>query len=296
MHLVVIVSFLNEEGYLPELLQSIQDQTRLPDTLLLVDDGSTDGSPSIVASFAERFPWARILERPPRTAERDRLATAAELRAFHYGVSQLSDEWDVVVKLDADLSLKPDHFATVLAEFESDPNLGVAGSYLSKHTPSGGLVREQHAADHVRGPNKFYRRECWEQIQVLPEILGWDTIDEITARMHGWSTRSLSLPEGDSVHLRPTGSHDGRLRAYHRWGRCAYGYGAGPLYVVLGGLRRMRQSPIVLAGVWFVLGYFSAMARRRPRADSKVMKYFREEQRQRSVALARRLVRRPGPA
>ena len=44
MVLAVVVSFLNESKYLPTLLDSIQAQSRPPDELVLVDDGSTDGS------------------------------------------------------------------------------------------------------------------------------------------------------------------------------------------------------------------------------------------------------------
>ena len=55
----------------------------------------------------------------------------------------------------------------------------------------------------------FYRRECWDAIAPLPPIIGWDTMDEVRARMHGWRTETFSMPAGDPVHLRKMGSHDG---------------------------------------------------------------------------------------
>src|SRR5690348_8303818 len=82
--MLAVVCFLDEEGYLPELLASLAAQTRHPDELLLVDDGSSDASAQIAAEFAQAHPWARVLERPPRPAARDRLATAAELQAFQW--------------------------------------------------------------------------------------------------------------------------------------------------------------------------------------------------------------------
>ena len=98
---------------------------------------------------------------------------------------------------------------------------------------------------HVRGATKFYRRECYEQIQPIPAHLGWDMIDEVKARRAGWRTESFELPGGDTLHLRPTGRHDGQLRAYRRWGACAWGYGAHPAFVLLGAIKRLPRRPFV---------------------------------------------------
>src|SRR4051812_14147242 len=199
--LAVIVPMLNESEHLPTLLESIDSQTRRPDRLILVDDGSTDGTYEVAQRFAGRAEYAVALRRPPRPPEDDRLATAAELRAFQWGLEQLDTRYEIVTKLDADLELSPVHFAEVLRLFDDDDRLGVAGSYLSIRCPDGSTVREKHPQDHVRGPNKFYRRECLDQISPLPAHLGWDIFDEAMARMHGWRTTSTALPGGDSIHL-----------------------------------------------------------------------------------------------
>ena len=57
--------------------------------------------------------------------------------------------------------------------------------------------RVRIGAGHVHGATKFFRRACWEQISPVPPILGWDTIDESTARMRGWRTQSFAMPDGD---------------------------------------------------------------------------------------------------
>jgi glycosyltransferase involved in cell wall biosynthesis len=59
--LAVVVVFLNEERFLPRLLSSVAGQTRAPDRLLLVDDGSEDASPSIARDFADAYPYAEAL-------------------------------------------------------------------------------------------------------------------------------------------------------------------------------------------------------------------------------------------
>jgi glycosyltransferase involved in cell wall biosynthesis len=269
-------------------LESIDAQARRPDELILVDDGSTDGSYELAHEFAKTRAYAVALRRPPRPPEVDRLASAAELRAFQWGLERVTRPYDIVAKLDADLRLKRNHFAEIQAHFDRDPQLGLAGAYLSIRLPGGRLAREEHPSDHVRGPNKFYRRQCLEQIAPFPAHLGWDTIDEVTARMHGWRTRSIELPDGDSIHLRPTGMHDGRLRAYWRWGECAYGFGSHPLHVLAGGVARAGRPPYGVAGAAYVLGWGSAYARHRPRAAQEVRKFRRREELSRLQTLALR--------
>ncbi len=276
--LAVVVSFLNEERYLPVLLESIAKQTEAPAQLLLVDDGSTDASAQIASDFAAAHPYARALRREKRLAETDRLVNAPELSSFTWGITQLEPGWDVVAKLDGDLELSKSLFADVRAAFASDPRLGITGSYLSTRSSSGELRRERNPSYHVRGPNKFYRRECYDQIVPLPGFLGWDTIDDLSARRLDWSTRSFTPLAGDAVHLRPTGAYDGGLKAYRRWGRCAWGYGAHPLWVLLGGLRRGAQRPFVLCGINYIWGWLSAGLHRYPRAAPELRQFCRAEE------------------
>jgi glycosyltransferase involved in cell wall biosynthesis len=278
--LAVCVPFLNEREYLPEFLASLAAQTRQPDRLLLVDDGSTDGSHDVAAEFAGGHDWATLLRRPPRSAERDRLATAKELEAFQWAVEQLDLEWDVIGKLDADLRLTPRTLETLLAELERDEQLGLAGSYLQEN---GSRIRIGEG--HVHGATKFFRRACFEQISPVPPILGWDTIDEFTARMRGWRTQSFAMPDGDPEHLRPRGTHDGLLRGYRRWGVCSYALGESPIHVALYTLRQMAtERPRLAGGASYAAGYTGAALRRAPRADADVRASVRREQKQKLKA------------
>ena len=276
--IALVVTFLNEAAHLPRLLGSIERQTEPPDQVLLVDDGSGDGSAEIASAFAAVQPYARALVRPRRAEQRDRLAAAPELQAFTWAVAQLDDGWEVVAKVDGDLELSADLCEAVRDEFSRDPRLGLVGSYLSIQNPNGIWEREPHPEHHIRGANKFYRRACFEEIEPLPAFLGWDTIDELRARRAGWLTRSISPPAGDSRHLRPTGAYDGRLRAARRWGTCAWGYGAHPLWVLLGAMKRSSQRPYVLRGASYWLGWALAAARRSPRAELELRAYTRREQ------------------
>jgi poly-beta-1,6-N-acetyl-D-glucosamine synthase len=287
MRLVVIIPFLDEERYLPRLLRSIAAQTRLPDRLLLVDDGSTDGSSGLAEEFARGHAFASVLRRPARRVSTDRLASAPELRAFSWALEMLAEPWDLVAKLDADLRLAPHTLAAMEARFRDDPRLGVAGPRLLSIDPTGRDVSHRTRPEHVEGAAKFYRRTCLQQIGPIPPILGWDTIDEVRARMTGWRTAGGVLGEEPVVHLRPMGARDGAVRAFRRWGACAYGYGEHPLYALLIGLRRLPERPVVVGGLSYVAGWTLAALRREPRAEPELRRYVRRAQLTRAVARAK---------
>jgi biofilm PGA synthesis N-glycosyltransferase PgaC len=281
MRLVLVACFLDEERHLPALLDSIAAQTRPPDRLLLVDDGSTDGSPELAETFAREHGYATVVRRPSRPPAADRLAEAGELRAFAWALEALDEPWDVAGKLDADLRLAPGTLASLETRFAAEPRLGVAGPPL--RSVDGVAYRTR--SEHVEGATKFYRRECLDEIGPLPPILGWDTIDEIRARMRGWRTDGAV---GEPVlHLRPMGAHDGMARAFRRWGACAYGYGEHPLHVVLMALRRMSEQPRLVGGASYLAGWALAGVRRSPRAEPELRAYARRDQLRRIAARLR---------
>ena len=288
MIIAVVVPFHNEEKLLPLFLESVASQRRPPDHLFLVDDRSTDRSAAVAADFAESHRWARVLAPPPSDVGPDRLAAAAELLAFLWAAEQIPGPYDVVAKLDADLLLPPDLFAELELQFEADPKLGVAGAHVADVGSGRGPQRLRCPLGHVQGMTKFYRWVCLEQISPLPAMLGWDTIDEVRARMLGWRTVTFSMPEGDVIHMRPMGSAAGILRGFRRAGMAAYGYGSSPLFVGLAAVSRLADKPRLLGGANFLAGWLWAAAARRPRAERELCRFVRREQLQRLRLLAHR--------
>jgi biofilm PGA synthesis N-glycosyltransferase PgaC len=131
----------------------------------------------------------------------------------------------------------------------------------------------------------------------LPHILGWETIDEVRARMHGWRTRSFPMPSGDPLILRPTGTHDGGLRGFRRGGRYAYPYGAHPLHMLASAVVRARDRPRLLGGMNYLIGWAGAALGRCPRAEPEVRRTVRRENiaRLRRIAALGARLRRSSP-
>jgi len=277
----LITPLRNEAGNLRRLTEAIDSQSRPPLEWVIVDNGSIDETLEVAQDFAVARPWVRVISvpaesGPPRPG-------APIVRAFHAGMAVLDCGPDVVVKLDADISMPGDHFEHLLDAFDRDPSLGIAsGTCLEER--GGHWVPVQVARGHVRGAVRAYRRECLDQVLPLEERVGWDGIDELKAAVLGWTTRML--PEIAFFHHRPLGVRDGAPSA--RWraqGEAAHYMGYRFPYLVLRSLHHARRQRVALA---MISSFVGAAVRREPRyEDPAVRAYLRRKQRLRTVARER---------
>ncbi len=222
---------------------------------IIVDDGSTDGTTEIIEAAAKEAKWIRMIRRTNRGY---RKAGAGVVEAFYEGFEQVSFEsWDLLVKLDGDLEFEPDYFQKVCEVFHADPRLGIAGGDIY-HFESGRMVIESitDPSFHVRGANKTYRRQCWEEMNGLLKVTGWDTLDELNALMLGWNTRRLE--NARLLHLKPTGAADGTWKNAFKNGRGSFICGYHPLFLLARSARRVLHRPILVESTGLALGYFSA--------------------------------------
>jgi GT2 family glycosyltransferase len=255
---------------LPRLADSLALQTLLPETWVIVDNGSADGTTDLAHELSLAHPEIRLLKLPgARTARRG----APIVRAFAAGVALLGSLPDVVVKLDADLSMEADYFERLLAEFARDKRLGIASGLCWERVD--GEWRPQYATrDHVRGAARAYRRECLGQVTPLVERIGWDGIDELKAQTHGWRVRTI--PELVLYHHRSLGERDRRVSKWVEQGDMAYFMWYRPTYLLARALYRAARDPAAAAMVY---GYTRGVVTRAERYDDeKVRALVREVQ------------------
>lgn len=88
----VVVPVYNCAGYLPRCLDSILRQTLTGLEIILVNDGSTDGSLEICRSYEERFPNVRVLSQANSGAEAARKNGIAAATGEYIGFVD-SDDW-----------------------------------------------------------------------------------------------------------------------------------------------------------------------------------------------------------
>jgi glycosyltransferase involved in cell wall biosynthesis len=272
--LVIISPCRDEEQLVRFTLDSVIKQTYRPDLWIIVDDGSRDQTAAIVAQYAEKYPWIKLLRRQQRGV---RQLGPGVVSAFNAGLAYLGDEpFDVIAKLDSDTEFSAGAFAAVMAHFD-DPRVGMASGNTYLLTGDK-LVFERYTSYHVPGNAKFYRRECFCDIRGLQPVYGWDVIDETDARRHGWLT--LSDPKIVFIHHRMQASSSGVIQGRVIWGRCAYAIGSHPLFAIARGIYRMAQRPWVLGGLAFIWGFFISYFHPgiQRLTDPELIRYLRWEQ------------------
>lgn len=300
--LLVISPVRNEQAHIERVAAAVAAQTRPPDAWIVADDGSTDGTPAILAALAREIPFMHVLgpSAQPRAAAQaqavvpDRLAIAAEARAFNRALH--STPWRSythIAKLDGDTELPPRYFEMLLAAFARDRLLGLAGGVYADPAPGAANGQRAEAErwrvvripaeHHVPGALKCWSLPCFDAIGGVQERLAWDTIDETYARMHGYRTRAF--PALVARHHRPWGSADGTLRGRARHGECAYIVHFTLPWVALRAGKVARTRPLGISGAAFLFGYLRAAARRTPRvADPAFRRFVKGELRARMRA------------
>lgn len=124
--LSVAMSVYNGERFLAEAVDSILSQSFADFEFLILDDGSTDETPRILAGYASRDPRIRPIIRENRglVASLNQLLT--EARA------------PIVARMDADDIAHPDRFARQMQFLADNPDHGVVGSWSRDMAEDGG--------------------------------------------------------------------------------------------------------------------------------------------------------------
>jgi glycosyltransferase involved in cell wall biosynthesis len=286
---VLITPARNEETFIEMTIQSVIKQTVLPVKWVIVNDGSSDATSSIVRPYLADHRWIDLVDLPVR---RDR-NFAAKVYAFNAGQDRVKElDYEIIGNLDADVSLGEDHLEFLLGEFGKDPCLGVAGTVFEEEGYSS-ETDSFEGMNHVSGQCQIFRRTCFEEIggYRANKAGGIDWMAVTTARMMGWTTRSFR--EKSFFHHRKMGTAErGRLASSFSYGEKDYYLGGHPVWEFFRVAYRMTKRPYLLDGVALGLGYLWALIRRtkRPVSD-ELMRFHRKEQMQKLSVIINSLVR-----
>ena len=286
---VLITPARNEETFIETTIQSVIKQTVLPVKWVIVNDGSTDATSSIVRPYLADHRWIELVDLPVRR-ERN---FAAKVYAFNAGQDRVKDlEYEIIGNLDADVSLDEDHFEFLLDEFGKNPRLGVAGTIFKEHGGYSSGTDSFEGRNHVSGQCQIFRRSCFEEIggYRANKAGGIDWMAVTTARMMGWTTQSFR--EKSFFHHRTMGTAErGRLASSFSYGEKDYYLGGHPVWEIFRVAYRMTKRPYLLDGIALGSGYLWALLRRieRPVSD-ELMRFHRKEQMQKLRAILRSLV------
>jgi glycosyltransferase involved in cell wall biosynthesis len=187
MKISIVLATCNGERYLPEQLNSLSSQTRLPDELIIGDDASEDGTVGIVHGFAKSAPFpTKIIRNGKRLGYKQNFSQLA-----------MQASGDILAFCDQDDVWEPEKLA-VLDQYFSR-NTGVtcvihdaavvdgsgrilAPSYL-------GQLRESGYSDNVfvKGCATAISAQLARALYPLPPASAWahDNIAHVVAMMNG---------------------------------------------------------------------------------------------------------------
>ena len=222
MKFLIIIPAHNEEENILSCLESLKNQTFQDFKCVIVNDGSTDKTQEIVERFIQ-IPNTKyqILN----LTQSEHQPGAKVVRTFNKGLeTENLENFDVVCKFDADIIFPENYLEKINEVYEKNPKAGMVSGlvYIKKGFDSAQpdkkdfttsqlhdftnqndwIFENLSSKNHVRGPIKSYRKEVFQKMNGLRAVLGWDNIDVMLCKMHGFET--VTIKELWVKHLRPT--------------------------------------------------------------------------------------------
>ena len=222
MKFLIIIPAHNEENNISFCLESLKKQNFQDFVCMIVNDGSTDRTSEIINNFKNQDSRFRVLD----LEKSEHSPGAKVVRTFDKGLQALDwKDFDVVCKYDADIVFPTNYLEKINQTFETNPKAGIVSGlvYIKKYKSNSEIKNLRNpnenwldfsnkngewifenlsSKNHVRGPIKAYRKECFEDINGLRAVLGWDNLDILLAKKHGWDV--VTIKDLWVKHLRPT--------------------------------------------------------------------------------------------
>lgn len=211
----VLIAAYQGERYIREQLESVLHQSRLPDEILIGDDGSTDQTLEICESVGKEFegdkPEIRILRNPQNLG----------YDANFYSLMDKASG-DVLFLCDQDDVWEPDKIETMMAVFESRPEvlalsaaysvINENGTYLKKRDGSG-VLKTVSLKQFLRYPAypgmaMAFRKEVLPKVRRMAELIS----EGKPLAAHDWAVNFAAACENGMFYL------DRSLTRYRRHG------------------------------------------------------------------------------
>lgn len=185
----VICTCYNHVDYVEECLQSVAAQTYANLELIIIDNGSSDGSGAVIRAFCKQYPRAQFIQ---NTSNR------GLCQAFNQGLRRSTGQF--IIDLAADDVLLPDRVAKQVEQFRSLPDYyGVVFSnaaYIdgqgkqtglhfptgpdgrtTQFVPTGDVFREVLSRYFINTPTMMMRRELLTALGGYDESLAYEDFD-----------------------------------------------------------------------------------------------------------------------
>jgi len=217
MPISLIMTVRNEANSLPGLLDSVLLGTLLPDEIVIVDGGSTDGTQQVIQSYSNRLP-IRLIERPGANISEGRNAAIAaathDLIAVTDAGVRLDPRW--LELLTAPLLSSSSHVDVVSGWFVADPQTPFERAMGATVLPA--LEDIDPSTFLPSSRSVAFRKAAWREVGGYPEWLDYseDLMFDIALRDAG---KQFAFAPGAVAHFRPRADLPAFYRQYYRYAR-----------------------------------------------------------------------------
>lgn len=267
MKVSVVATVLNEIDTIQRLLDSLLRQTRLPDEIIIVDGGSTDGTVEYLRRRRKRENLLRVLVFPGLNIAAGRNKAVEASRC------------ELIACIDAGAWATETWLAELLRELEEDPSVDVVGgSFRSDPTNDfeTALGATTLPMPEEVDPEKFlpssrsvaFKKSAWNSVGGYPEWIDYceDLIFDLELKRKGFR---FAYAREAEVRFRPRPSVGTYFRQYYLYAR---GDGKADLWFKRHAIRYLTYltAPVAIAlGVrnrilWLVLLIAGVLYIRRP--------------------------------
>tara|TARA_B100000579_G_C22800316_1_gene839411 strand:- start:513 stop:1358 length:846 start_codon:yes stop_codon:yes gene_type:complete len=279
MQYSIITPVKNEEKYIASTIQSVLEQSVIPDRWIIIDDHSTDQTKEIISEYMSNNNFIELIFAPEINIQE---ISARIAHLFNLGYASLNKKNSLVLKLDGDIILPPDYAEYFISMFIKNQELGIASGCVDYR----GTKEKNYDNSLTRGAAKFYRKDCFNEIGQAYLSRGWDTIDNYAAQSLGWETKKYDIyfkhnkeegKKSGSIMLRYwTGLYNGRVPYYLP-------------YFIFKIIYYTFSRPVILGSLLELIGYFKArfFDRKKP-FPGHVSKYVIKIQKQKIIRRFRR--------
>ena len=253
MKFLIIIPTHNEEKNILFCLESLKKQTFRDYKIVVVNDGSTDQTQNIVNEFAAAHPDFEI-----KNLEKSEHQPGAKVvRTFKKGLEMVDlKDFDIICKFDADIIFPENYLEKINEIYEKNPKAGMVSGIVKikksvfenklafdfRDEKKQWVFENISSKNHVRGPIKSYRKECFRDMNGLRPVLGWDNIDVMLAKKHGWEV--ITIKDLWVKHLRPT-AYKYKNQKAEKLGEYFYNIGLSlPLAVISSGKSSLKNRSI----------------------------------------------------
>ena len=275
---IIVTPLKNECNNIPNLVESILNQTIKPTLWVIVNDNSTDCSKELLSKYSKKYGFIKVIDFPTKYDEYDTGLHYSEVckYGFDYAIDYANKNnipYEYIGLLDADITLEKGYFEKLIKEFQKNQNLGILCGVIYSWNGKE-YIMESYRRDLPRGAARLWRKECFFDTGGYIISYSPDTVSNIKALLKGWK---IATAESAKAYQSRLTSGKNIYIGWRKNGESAYYLYKSPVIVLLKSLYLIFKGRFK-EGFGYWIGYFSSFINKKERIKDEDIKRFNKRE------------------